>query len=73
MDISMPEMRGSRPQHYKAGDSEAKVVIASALARRPRQESIALGAKHFIVNPSNRKRPPRLSGSSWKREVNDEV
>lgn len=53
MDISMPEMEGIEALSIiRQGDSEAKVVIVSALGYDGLvKKSIALGAKHFIVKP----------------------
>lgn len=53
MDISMPEMEGIEALSIiRQGDSEAKVVIVSALGHDGLvKKSIALGAKHFIVKP----------------------
>ncbi|MCL2058359.1 MAG: response regulator [Oscillospiraceae bacterium] len=53
MDITMPEMDGLQAlKQIRQFDSEAKVVIVSAMGQEPVvKEAILSGAKSFIVKP----------------------
>ena len=53
MDITMPEMDGLQAlKLIKQYDSEAKIVIVSAMGQEPVvKEAILSGAKSFIVKP----------------------
>lgn len=58
MDITMPEMSGIEAlKEIKSFDSNAKVVMVSALGQEPMiKEAILSGADYFIVKPFKEER-----------------